>query len=342
MVWAHTERIGCGQKFCEKIEGFEDGNMYLLVCNYEPPGNYEGKKPFMVGAPCSACVETHTCKGSLCGDVDIEQKENSTNLPDTTSELPPDAELAPYTIELASYTIMMAPYTITMAPDTQSELVPGTTSQLISEKQSEMTSDSTMVLEADITTAKTVSDPTPTKSSPPVPTLSHIMPTTTSEQILDLTPSSPEDSSIGSPQTPRDSSPQTERGTTDDSPSILPATTMENTSLDRGADHSQPTEKQKDGEITKEPGGQSHTDSPLTTPKSPADYTDKILESFVQPTPELPSKSLGAPSHLQATSDSTFYKDGPNTGEGPTMRTIPSPSKKLSKQRPERPKESIF
>ncbi|XP_073473445.1 uncharacterized protein [Aquarana catesbeiana] len=367
MVWATTERVGCGEKFCEKVEGFEDGNMYLLVCNYEPPGNFQGQKPFTVGAPCSACPETHTCKESLCGDVDIEQKENSTNLPDTTSELPPDAELAPYTIELASYTIMMEPYTITMAPytitmapdtqselvpdtqselvpDTQSELVPGTTSQLISEKQSEITSDATTVLEADITTAKTESDPTPpplpTKSSPPVPTttLSPIMPTTissttTSEQILDLTPSSPEDSSIGSPQTPLDLSPQIELGTTDDSRSILPVTTMEHTSLDQGADHSnvntQPTEKQKDDKIIEEPGRQSNP-----TTKSPGDYTvsaktDMILESIVQPTPDHPSKSLGSPSPLQATSDQTFYKDGPNTGEVPTMVTITSSSKKL-------------
>ncbi|MEE6515186.1 hypothetical protein FKM82_023729 [Ascaphus truei] len=37
MVWAGTQRVGCGQNFCEKIEGFDEPNIYLLVCNYEPP-----------------------------------------------------------------------------------------------------------------------------------------------------------------------------------------------------------------------------------------------------------------------------------------------------------------
>ncbi|XP_040189944.1 E3 ubiquitin-protein ligase RNF12-B-like [Rana temporaria] len=254
-------------------------------------------------------------------------------VPDPQSELVPDpqSELVP---DPQSESV----------PDPQSELVPGTTLQLISEKQPEISSDPTTVLEADITTAKTESDPTPpplpTKSSPPVPTttLSPIMPTTissttTSEQILDLTPPSPEDSSIGSPQTPRDSSPQIGLGTTDNSRSILLATTMEHTSLDQSADHSnvntQPTETQNDDKITEEPGRQSNTDPPLTTPKSPGDYTvsaktDKILERIVQPTPERPSNPLGSPSPLQATSDQTFYKDGPNTGEVPTMATSSS------------------
>ncbi|POI21173.1 hypothetical protein CIB84_015080, partial [Bambusicola thoracicus] len=37
VVWASTHRIGCGSKFCEKIEGIETEDMYLLVCNYYPP-----------------------------------------------------------------------------------------------------------------------------------------------------------------------------------------------------------------------------------------------------------------------------------------------------------------
>ncbi|NXA13088.1 PI16 inhibitor, partial [Sapayoa aenigma] len=37
VVWAATQHIGCGAKFCEKIEGIETENMHLLVCNYYPP-----------------------------------------------------------------------------------------------------------------------------------------------------------------------------------------------------------------------------------------------------------------------------------------------------------------
>ncbi|KAM4810233.1 peptidase inhibitor 16-like [Rhinophrynus dorsalis] len=36
IVWASTERVGCGDHFCEEIEGFDEPNVYFLVCNYEP------------------------------------------------------------------------------------------------------------------------------------------------------------------------------------------------------------------------------------------------------------------------------------------------------------------
>ncbi|KAM9330211.1 peptidase inhibitor 16-like [Gastrophryne carolinensis] len=93
MVWAGTERVGCGEKFCETLDGFEFGNMTLLVCNYEPPGNFEGEQPFSVGEPCSACPPTHRCQDTLC--VDLEQKESSTEAPDTASAQTPDAASEP-------------------------------------------------------------------------------------------------------------------------------------------------------------------------------------------------------------------------------------------------------
>lgn len=37
VVWARTDRIGCGSHFCEKLQGVEETNIHLLVCNYEPP-----------------------------------------------------------------------------------------------------------------------------------------------------------------------------------------------------------------------------------------------------------------------------------------------------------------
>lgn len=37
VVWASTHQVGCGATFCEKIDGIETENMYLLVCNYYPP-----------------------------------------------------------------------------------------------------------------------------------------------------------------------------------------------------------------------------------------------------------------------------------------------------------------
>ncbi|HEY0635238.1 MAG TPA: CAP domain-containing protein [Gammaproteobacteria bacterium] len=38
MVWRDTKRVGCGETVC---------NGYLMVvCNYDPPGNYLGEKPY--------------------------------------------------------------------------------------------------------------------------------------------------------------------------------------------------------------------------------------------------------------------------------------------------------
>ncbi|NXM28766.1 PI16 inhibitor, partial [Oxyruncus cristatus] len=66
VVWSDTKHIGCGAKFCEKIEGIETENMHLLVCNYYPAGNVKGKKPYWEGPPCSQCPEGTDCVDNLC------------------------------------------------------------------------------------------------------------------------------------------------------------------------------------------------------------------------------------------------------------------------------------
>lgn len=40
MVWANTERVGCGRALCS------NGWAYIIVCNYDPPGNVVGQKPY--------------------------------------------------------------------------------------------------------------------------------------------------------------------------------------------------------------------------------------------------------------------------------------------------------
>ncbi|XP_075034608.1 uncharacterized protein LOC142096023 isoform X2 [Mixophyes fleayi] len=179
MVWADTERVGCGMKFCEKVEGFDEQNMYLLVCNYEPPGNFEGEKPYKIGVPCSACPPTHICKESLCADKDIEQKERSTAGPDPTQ-----SELMPETTQSK------------LVPDpTQSELVPETTqSELMPDPtQSELMPDPTQSeLMPDPTQSELVPDPTQSELMPdptqselvPDPTQSELMPDPTQSELL--------------------------------------------------------------------------------------------------------------------------------------------------------------
>jgi pathogenesis-related protein 1 len=38
MVWRDTRMLGCGEATCNK--------MLIVVCNYDPPGNYLGRKPY--------------------------------------------------------------------------------------------------------------------------------------------------------------------------------------------------------------------------------------------------------------------------------------------------------
>nr|XP_025967663.1 peptidase inhibitor 16 isoform X1 [Dromaius novaehollandiae] len=87
VVWASTHRIGCGVKFCAKIDGIETEDMYLLVCNYYPPGNMKGRKPYKEGASCSQCPDSTLCVNSLCaGALDTEELE--TNSDQTRMEQP--------------------------------------------------------------------------------------------------------------------------------------------------------------------------------------------------------------------------------------------------------------
>ncbi|XP_054993302.1 peptidase inhibitor 16 isoform X2 [Sorex araneus] len=86
VIWAKTERIGCGSHFCEKLEGLEESNIHLLVCNYEPPGNVKGQRPYQEGTPCSQCPAGYRCEESLCEP--IREPEEAPDFPDQGPEIP--------------------------------------------------------------------------------------------------------------------------------------------------------------------------------------------------------------------------------------------------------------
>lgn len=47
IVWRDSSRVGCGVAFCKTgspFEGFTDWQ--YVVCNYDPPGNWIGEKPY--------------------------------------------------------------------------------------------------------------------------------------------------------------------------------------------------------------------------------------------------------------------------------------------------------
>ncbi|XP_059138207.1 peptidase inhibitor 16 [Peromyscus eremicus] len=86
VIWSKTERIGCGSHFCETLQGVDEGNIHLLVCNYEPPGNVKGRKPYREGTPCSQCPPDYSCENSLCEPT--RNPEEAQDSPPRVTEVP--------------------------------------------------------------------------------------------------------------------------------------------------------------------------------------------------------------------------------------------------------------
>jgi uncharacterized protein YkwD len=46
VVWRDSVHIGCAKADCTQNSPFGGGNWQLWVCNYDPPGNFVGQKPY--------------------------------------------------------------------------------------------------------------------------------------------------------------------------------------------------------------------------------------------------------------------------------------------------------
>jgi hypothetical protein len=44
MVWRDSTEVGCGVAECDDVGGFGAGSLW--VCNYNPPGNFVGQRPY--------------------------------------------------------------------------------------------------------------------------------------------------------------------------------------------------------------------------------------------------------------------------------------------------------
>ena len=53
MVWKGTKEVGCATNTCSFLAGLSDPNIpyVFTVCNYAPPGNYQGEYGQNVGKP---------------------------------------------------------------------------------------------------------------------------------------------------------------------------------------------------------------------------------------------------------------------------------------------------
>ncbi|XP_076840053.1 peptidase inhibitor 16 isoform X2 [Brachyhypopomus gauderio] len=90
MVWAKTASVGCAALLCDTVQGLSFTNSILVVCNYKPPGNVQGHKPYQAGEPCSKCPEDRrACVDMSCDHVDIvpsTETEHVDIVPSTETE----------------------------------------------------------------------------------------------------------------------------------------------------------------------------------------------------------------------------------------------------------------
>ncbi|XP_077973622.1 uncharacterized protein LOC120337973 isoform X2 [Styela clava] len=92
VVWWSSYKLGCAARRCPGTGNFLGGNDFTLVaCNYSPPGNYVGERPFTEGKPCSACDTEDYCFDSLCANVaedgtDFRVSETTASTTTSTSE----------------------------------------------------------------------------------------------------------------------------------------------------------------------------------------------------------------------------------------------------------------
>ncbi|CAM4682298.1 unnamed protein product [Lepidochelys olivacea] len=127
VVWANSERVGCGMQFCKTLHGVEDPDLYLLVCNYDPPGNVRGRKPYKEGPPCSKCPEGYTCRNSICEpSVDSEEASTSsrTTRPNLTTRPALATDITP-TSPTTTTSLRLAP--TPTSPTTTTSLRPAST-----------------------------------------------------------------------------------------------------------------------------------------------------------------------------------------------------------------------
>lgn len=90
MVWADTHRVGCAVHLCAQMEGLDwTEPTHFLVCNYYPPGNFEGERPYVEGEWCSQCPEKlQRCENNLCApDVEPTEAESLEDLTETEVSL---------------------------------------------------------------------------------------------------------------------------------------------------------------------------------------------------------------------------------------------------------------
>ncbi|XP_022095601.1 uncharacterized protein LOC110981897 [Acanthaster planci] len=72
VVWAETNKVGCGLAYCGYISGYRDA--WNFVCNYGPAGNFYGERPYKTGNVCTQCpTASPFCFNGLCRLCNLEE-----------------------------------------------------------------------------------------------------------------------------------------------------------------------------------------------------------------------------------------------------------------------------
>ena len=68
LIWAETDKLGCGITLL--VRNMFGGSMwkYLLVCEYGPAGNVESRPIYQYGKSCSRCPVDTNCRNNLCSE----------------------------------------------------------------------------------------------------------------------------------------------------------------------------------------------------------------------------------------------------------------------------------
>uniref|UniRef100_A0A8C3T9D3 Peptidase inhibitor 16 n=1 Tax=Chelydra serpentina TaxID=8475 RepID=A0A8C3T9D3_CHESE len=217
VVWANSERVGCGMQFCKTLHGVEDPDLYLLVCNYDPPGNVRGRKPYKEGSPCSKCPEGYMCRNSILSPLDgpenwvklvvthsplclssepsIDSEEASTSSRTTRPNLTTRPALATATTTMSPTTTIrplpttvkkrLAPTTTTTSPTTTTTLGPAPTTSTTTTRPNPTTRPASTTMNKRPPPATAITSPPPTRTARPHPTTA-TGPTSSLEPTSDL------------------------------------------------------------------------------------------------------------------------------------------------------------
>nr|CUU98018.1 hypothetical transcript [Hymenolepis microstoma] len=72
MIWANSSSVGCAVEQCDQYFPSSKKPVFLYVCQYGPPADFEAEHAYDFGRSCSKCPLGTICKGNLC-----YQKEQS-------------------------------------------------------------------------------------------------------------------------------------------------------------------------------------------------------------------------------------------------------------------------